>query len=53
MFLNTIPWCPNRLPGDEYTGESQLPCGEYTGESPLWCIYLEQASEQVYKKTFW
>ena len=27
------PRCPKRLPGDEYTGESQLPGGEYTGES--------------------
>jgi hypothetical protein len=29
------PRCPKRLPGDEYTGESQLPGGEYTGESWL------------------
>jgi hypothetical protein len=31
------PRCPKRLPGDEYTGESQLPAGEYTGESRLPC----------------
>ncbi len=31
------PRCPKRLPGDEYTGESQLPGGEYTGESQLPC----------------
>ncbi len=36
------PRCPKRLPGDEYTGESQLPGedlpgGEYTGESRLPC----------------
>jgi hypothetical protein len=29
------PWCPKRLPGGEYTGESQLPGGEYTAESRL------------------
>ncbi len=29
------PRCPKRLPGVEYTGESQLPGGEYTGESRL------------------
>ncbi len=27
--------CPEWLPGDEYTGESQLPSNEYTGESQL------------------
>jgi hypothetical protein len=27
------PRCPKRLPGVEYTGESQLLGGEYTGES--------------------
>ncbi len=47
------PRCPKRLPGDEYTGESQLPGGEYTGESrgvstPLhqevdFLVYYEQA----------
>ncbi len=29
------PQCPKRLPGDEYTSESQLPGGENTGESQL------------------
>jgi hypothetical protein len=27
--------CLGRLPGGEYTEESQLPCDEYTGESQL------------------
>ncbi len=33
----TTPQCPNWLPGDEYTSESQLPIGEYTGslDSPM------------------
>jgi hypothetical protein len=40
----TSPRCPKRLLGDEYTGDSTY-----------WCtvLYLEQVSEQVYKKTFW
>ncbi len=29
------PRCPKRLPGDEYTGESQLPSDKYTRESQL------------------
>jgi hypothetical protein len=29
------PRCPKRLPGDEYTGESQLPGDEYPRESRL------------------
>ncbi len=29
------PRYPKRLPGDEYTGESQLPGGEYIGESRI------------------
>jgi hypothetical protein len=29
------PRCLKRLPGDEYTGESQLPGGEYTGPGSL------------------
>ncbi len=38
MLLNIgkmTPRCPKRLPGGEYTGESQLPGGEYIGESQL------------------
>jgi hypothetical protein len=35
FFSKMTPRCPKRLPGDEYTGESQLPGGEYTGESQL------------------
>jgi hypothetical protein len=31
------PRCPKRLPGKEYTGESQLSGSEYTGESQLPC----------------
>ncbi len=29
------PQCPKRLPGDEYTGESQLSGDEYTRDSRL------------------
>ncbi len=57
------PWRPKRLPGDEYTWESQLPVvntrgvltpsGEYVGDSWLpvvdFLVYFEQASKQVLK----
>jgi hypothetical protein len=51
----------SQFPCGEYTRESRFPCGEYIEESRLpfdkstgeFLVYLEQASEQFCKRTFW
>ncbi len=61
------PRRPKQLLGDEYTWQSQppvvdtrgvlTPAGEYIGDSWLpvvdFLVYFEQASKQVYEKSFW